>query len=116
MKNNNWAWVSGIVAVVGLPGSTAQAGGPVTRHGTGVLHYMTRNALVATEAGSNVVGWLRLQQNDQGHSSKQNLQLLVAGLETNAPYNLIAIVGDDTNAVPVASFTGDRRGHSHLSY
>jgi hypothetical protein len=115
MKNNNWLCLSGIVAVVGMLESTAQAGGPVTRHGTDVLHYMTRNALVSTEAGSNVVGWLRLQQNEQGHSSKQSLRLLVAGLETNAPYNLIAIVGDNTNAVPVASLTVDRRGRSHLS-
>jgi hypothetical protein len=116
MKNNNWLWVSGIVAVAELLVSTAQAGGPVTRHGTDVLHYMTRNTLVATDAGSNAVGWLRLQQNEQGHSSKQSLQLLVAGLETNAPYDLIAIVGDDTNAVSVASLTVDRRGRSRLAY
>src|SRR5688572_6492914 len=101
MKNNNnmWLFVFGIGAVVWAYGSTAQAGGPVTRRGTSVMHYMTRNALVATEAGSNVVGWLRLQHNEQGRSSKQSLRLHVAGLETNADYNLIAVVGDDTNAV-----------------
>jgi hypothetical protein len=96
--------------------STAQAGGPVTRRGTSVLHYMTRNALVATEADSNVVGWLRLQQNEQGRSSKQSLRLFVSGLETNAPYNLIAVVGDDTNAASVASVAADRHGRSRLSY
>ena len=118
MKNNmnKWLLVIGIGAVVWAFGSTAQAGGPVTRRGTSVMHYMTRNTLVATEAGSNVVGWLRLQHNEQGHSSKQSLRLHVAGLETNAGYNLIAVVGDDTNAVPVASFTANRRGRSQLSY
>ena len=118
MKNNNnkWLLVIGIGAVVWAFGSTAQAGGPVTRRGTSVMHYMTRNVLVATESGSNVVGWLRLQHNEQGHSSKQSLRLNVTGLEANASYNLIAAVGDDTNAVPVASFAANRRGRSELSY
>jgi hypothetical protein len=116
MKNNNWLFMSGIGAMVAMLVYTAQAGGPVTRRGTGVMHYMTQNTLVATEAGSNVVGWLRLQQNEQGHSSKQSLRLRVKGLETNAGYNLIAVVGDDTNAVPVASLTTDRHGRSQVSY
>jgi len=114
MKNNKWLLVIG--ALVGMLGSTAQADGPVTRRGTSVMHYMTRSALVATEAGSNVVGWLRLQHNEQGHAAKQSLRLLVAGLETNALYHLIVVVGDDTNAVPVTSLTADRSGRSHLSY
>jgi len=116
MTNNKWLVVSGIGAMVGMLVSTAQAGAPVTRRGASVMHYMTRNALVATEAGSNVIGWLRLQHNEQGHSSKQSLRLLVRGLETNALYNLIAVVGDDTNAVPVASLTANRYGRSHLFY
>ena len=94
MKNTQWLFVTGIVAALGTLVSTTQADGPVTRRGTSVMHYMTRNALVTTDAGSNVVGWLRLQHNEQGHSSKQSLQIHVNGLETNAPYNLIAIVGD----------------------
>jgi hypothetical protein len=118
MKNNNkqWLFVFGIGAAVWALGTTAQAAGPVTRRGTSVMHYMTQNTLVATEAGSNVVGLLRLQHNEQGHSSKQSLRLHVAGLETNATYNLIAVVGDDTNAVPVATFAANRHGRSHLSY
>jgi len=89
--------------MVGMLVSTAQARGPVTRPGTSVMHYMTRNALVATEAGSNVDGWLHLQHNEQGHSSKQSLRLLVTGLETNVLYNLIGVVRDDTNAVRVGT-------------
>jgi hypothetical protein len=77
---------------------------------------MTRNTLVTTDAGSNVVGSLRLQQNEQGHSSKQSFHLFVSGLKTNTSYNLIAIVGDDTNAAPVASFTANRNGRSHVFY
>jgi hypothetical protein len=116
MKNTQWLMVTGFVAVLGTLVFDTQAGGPVTRRGTSVMHYMTRNTLVTTDAGSNVVGWLRLQHNEQGHASKQSLQLYVKGLETNAPYKLIAVVGDDTNAVAVADITADRRGRDHLSY
>jgi hypothetical protein len=63
-----------------------------------------------------VVGWLRLQQNEQGHAAKQSLRLLVTGLETNAPYNLVAVVGDDTNTVVVAALTADRHGRGRVSY
>jgi len=117
MKNNKnmWLYAFGIGVVV-WTGSTAQADDPVTRRGTSVMHYMTQNTLVATEAGSNAVGRLRLQQNEQGHSSKQSLRLRVAGLEANDGYNLIAVVGDDTNAVHVVSLPTDRRGRNNLSY
>ena len=116
MKNKQWLFVSGIGAIIGVLGSTAEAGDAVTRRGTSVMHYMTRSALVATETGSNAVGWLRLQHNEQGHSSKQSLRLFAAGLETNALHNLIVVVEEDTNAVSVASLTTDRRGRCHVSY
>jgi hypothetical protein len=115
MKQINLLVVLGLSAMLGTLTFTAHAAGPVTRRGTSVLHYMTRNTLVTTN-GSNVVGSLRLQQNEQGHSSKQSLHLFVSGLETNAPYTLIAIIGDDTNAVPVATFTANRLGRSHVFY
>jgi hypothetical protein len=88
----------------------------VTRRGTSVLHYKTQNHLVATETGSNVSGGLRLQHNEQGHSSKQTLHLSVAGLEPNTSYNLIALVGDDTNAIPVGELTTDQRGRGRVTY
>ena len=94
--------------------SVVEAAQPVTRRGTSVMHYMTRNDLIG--ADSNVVGWVRLQHNEQGHSSKQSLQLFASGLETNAPYNLIAIVGDDTNAVPVDEVAVDSKGRAKLNY
>lgn len=116
MKNTQWLFVTGIVAALGILVSTAHADRPVARRGASVMHYMTRNTLVTTDAGSNAVGWIRLQHNEQGHSSKQSLQIHVNGLETNTPYKLIAIVGDDTNAAPVAGFMSDRNGRNRLSY
>src|SRR5688572_19764862 len=116
MKNIQWLIVIGIVAAVGTLVSTSRADGPVTRRGTSVMHYMTRNALVTNEAGSNVVGWVRLQHNEQGNSSKQSVQLFANGLETDAPYRLVAMVGDDTNAIPVEEFSADHEGRVRLKY
>jgi len=109
MKSLKWLFVVGIASsFAGALTAVAADGGPVTRRGTSVLHYMTRNELVATDAGSNVVGSLRLQFNEQGHSLKQSLQLRIAGLETNSSYELTAVVGDDTSAVPVSTLSMDR--------
>jgi len=115
MKKLEW------LLVIGMAGSSSLAvmagdGAPVTRRGTSVLHYMTRNDLVATEAGSNAVGWARLQYNEQGHALIQKLQLNIAGLETNSSYELTAVVGDDTNAVPVSTLTTSGTGRARISY
>jgi hypothetical protein len=84
---------------------------PATRNGSAVLHYQTRNTFTGTGAGS-----LRLQQNEQGNSSKQTFQLSLSGLTADTTYTLAAVVGDDTNAVPVASFTTDSNGGARIVY
>jgi len=112
-----WLLTIGIVTIgVGLFEAHAANGKPVTRKGTSVLHYSTQNDLVATEHGSNVVGSLRLQFKEQGHSSKQSLRLNASGLETNSACGLIAVIGDDTNAVRVADADTDRKGRLRVSY
>jgi hypothetical protein len=116
MKNTQWLIITGIVSALGTLVSTLQADSPVTRRGSSVMHYMTRNTLVASDAGLNVVGWVRLQHNEQGHSSKQSLQIHVNGLETNAAYKLIAIGGEETNAAPVADLMSDRKGRARVHY
>lgn len=80
------------------------------------MHYMTQSSLTSTEDGPNVVGRLRLQMNEQGGSSKQSLELNVEGLASTTAYNLIAVVGEDTNAVPVDELLSDRKGRLHLQY
>lgn len=115
MKNIRWlcfVWLAGTVALAAL----ASDGGPVTRRGTSVLHYMTRNSLLSTDAGSNVIGELRLQFNDQGHSQKQSLRLMAGGLEANTTYNLIAALGEDTNAVFVTNVQSDAKGRLRVDY
>src|SRR5262249_52882765 len=89
--------------------------GPVTRRGTSVLHYSTRNSLQSTD-GSNVMGELRLQCNEQGHSQKQSLRLVAGSLEVNTAYGLIAALGDETNAVLVSNVESDASGRRRLNY
>jgi hypothetical protein len=112
MKTATWIVLS---VAVGWAGETF-AESPVTRHGTSVLHYMARTDFSTTETGSNVVGALRLQFNEQGHSQKQSLTLVFAGLETNASYDLTAVVGDDTNVVVVSPLAADARGRLRVAY
>jgi len=112
-----WLLVIGIATFcAALPQVRAANGKPVTRRGTSVLHYTTQNDLAATENGSNVVGSLRLEYKEQGHSQKQSLRLYASGLETNSAYGLIAVIGDDTNAVPVADLNADGKGRLRVSY
>ena len=112
-----WLLTIGIVTTcAALTEATAATGKPVTRRGTSVLHYTTQNDLVATENGSNVVGSLRLEYKEQGHSQKQSLRLYASGLETNSAYGLIAVIGDDTNAVRVADLSTAGKGRLRLSY
>ncbi len=116
MKITNVLKYAGLVATLAVVTPNASAEKPLTRRGTSVLHYMTHSDLVSTEAGSNVVGRLRLQMNEQGRSSKQSVDLHVDGLASNAAYNVIAVVGDDTNTVPVDEVVADRKGRLRLNY
>lgn len=97
----------GIVASLA---ATAVAAPPATRNGSAVMHYQTRNSL------TGVSGSLRLQQNEQGNSSKQTFDLRVDGLNANTTYTLAAVVGDDTNSIAVADFTTDSNGDARVVY
>jgi hypothetical protein len=99
-----WGMVSTLVA-------SAVAASPSTRKGSSVLHYQTRNSITGSGTGS-----LRLQQNEQGNSSKQTFDLRVDGLTASTTYTLAAVVADDTNAVSVADFTTDANGSARIVY
>jgi hypothetical protein len=96
--------------------SELSAAQPVTRRGTSVMHYMTRNELKSTDGPDTVLGTVRLQSNEQGHSSKQMLDIRLAGLEADATYRLLAVMGDDTNAFVAGEFLTDSDGAARLSY
>lgn len=116
MKNKTLLMACGAVAVSTLLPAEIRADKPVTRRGTAVMHYMTRNDLHSTNDPSSVVGSVRLQANEQGHASKQTLDVRLQGLEPEAAFSLLAIMGDDTNAFIVTSFFASDAGRARLSY
>jgi hypothetical protein len=105
-----------VACVLGALTGTSPAASSATLRGTSILHYMTRNSLTTTEAGSNVTGSVKLQLNEQGRSSLQKFDLQAAGLQANTTYALLAAVGEDTNQVSVAEVTTDAKGRVKLSY
>jgi hypothetical protein len=89
---------------------------PVTRRGTSVSHYQTRNNLEGTVVGPTAAGTLRLQSNVQGKSAKESFRLRVTGLTATNTYQLLSITGEDTNSIPVGEFTTDRKGRATVSF
>lgn len=116
MKMNMWFTALGGALLMTVLGVDAPAAQPVTRRGTSVMHYMTRSELVSTNSSNVVVGTVRLQSNEQGHSAKQMLDIRLVRLETNAMFRLLAVMGDDTNAFVVGDFSTSRNGRARLSY
>jgi hypothetical protein len=90
--------------------------GSVTLQGSSVLHYMTRNNLAVTDAGSNIVAALRLQFNEEGNALVQKFDLTATNLLPSQPYSMFAVLGDDTNAVAVAAFNSDAAGRARVSF
>lgn len=116
MRNRTLMTVFGAVAMAAMLPVETHAEKPVTRRGTSVMHYMTRNELRTGGEPSEVVGTIRLQANEQGRSSKQMLDIRPGGLEAGTNYHLIAVMGDDTNAFLVGDFNTDDKGRAKLSF
>jgi len=115
---NTKFWLTTLTGVVltAVLSPDVRAEKPVTRKGTSVMHYMTRNELKAPDGSGPVLGTVRLQSNEQGHSSKEMLDIRLTGLETNSAFRLIAVMGDDTNAFVVGEFSADSDGRAKLSF
>lgn len=115
MKRSNFILSGALLAAIVLT-STADANPPLTRRGHAVSHYQTRNNLEATVVEPVAAGTLRLQSNVQGKSAKESFRLRVTGLTATNTYQLLAITGEDTNSVPVGTFTTDKNGKATVSY
>ena len=116
MKSKLWLTALSSVVLTAALTPEAPAAQPVTRRGTSVMHYMTRNELKAPDGSGPVLGTVRLQSNEQGHSAKEMLDIRLTGLESNSAFRLIAVMGDDTNAFVVGEFLTDSDGRAKLSF
>ncbi len=65
---------------------------------------------------TNAAGQVALAQNEQGKADHQSLNVSLRGLETNTTYQLLVVVGSDTNFTVVTNFDTDAGGRATLSY
>lgn len=91
------------------------------RHGTDILHLSLRTAMINVAATNgavetNATGTVCASQDQQGNADVQKLKISVQDLETNAVYELLALVDDQTNLISVTNFTADANGNADLSY
>ena len=87
--------------------------------GSLAMNYTTTTAMVSTNAlGFGVTEPTRraVTMNTQGNTSVQQLQITLAHLNPNTPYELVALVGDDTNGVSITNFVSSSKGSYNIVY
>lgn len=115
MKMRNILFVTATVALA----STAMLAKPPAfpkTSGTSILHFFVRKAMVNDGVMTNAVGSVDAKQNKQGKADNQRLDLKVAQLEPSTTYQLLALLGDDTNYTQIAPLTTDTNGNAAVRY
>ena len=106
-----------VTAVVALASTTMLARSPVIpRKGTSILHFFVRKAMVSEGLDTNVVGRVDVKRNRQGNADNQRLNITLTKLDTNVTYQLLAVLGDDTEYTPVTEFTAGPKGSATFRY
>jgi hypothetical protein len=106
--------LTGLVLAVAvmLPHHDAVAG----QGKTSTLHFTFKtdmsNTGVDPGAGGKIAGVLI----HNGYASNQQLKLLLANLDPNTAYQLVAFIGDETTPRSVATFTSDPNGAFAVTY
>jgi hypothetical protein len=83
--------------------------------GTDILHYDVSKSF-ASDGELAGKGSVKASLNEQGKADNQKLDVAVTGLNTNAPYQLVAVVSDDTNLVSLADFVTDSKGGASFHF
>ncbi len=99
--------------VVGLLAGPSMSPHP---HGTDILHLFSTTTMTNEGVLTNASGLVVLAQNEQGNADHQLVNVSLRGLDTNTTYQLLAVVGSDTNFTFVTNFDTDVGGNAGLSY
>src|SRR3954468_8254235 len=83
--------------------------------GTDIFHYDATQSFTDT-SDLPAKGTVKLSANEQGKADNQKLDVTVTGLNTNAPYQLVAAVNDDSNLVSLADFVTDSKGGATFQF
>lgn len=116
MKMNKRLVSSAVMGYVMALALTTQAEPPVKAHGTDILHFFVRKDMTDGGLESGAAGRIDAKQNQQGQANNERLEISLTGLATNAPYQLFAVLGSDTNWIPVVEFNADDNGVAALRY
>jgi hypothetical protein len=65
---------------------------------------------------SGAAGSVNAKQNQQGHANNERLDISISGLTSNTNYQLLAMLGDDTNLTQIADVATDANGAAALHY
>ena len=116
MKNLKHPVTIGIVLGITTSLLLIQSHAKAEAGGTSILHLAIRETMANTAVNTNAAGRVDAKQNKQGRSNVQRLDISASNLGPNAPYQLLALLGDDTNSTAVANFTSDADGQIDLRY
>jgi hypothetical protein len=103
-------------AILGVVSLAARPGAFPHKHGTDILHLYSTTIMTNEGVVTNACGQVMVAQNEQGKANNQRMDISLRGLETNTTYQLLAVVGSDTNFITVTNLDTDSRGRASLSY
>ena len=84
--------------------------------GTDILHITFKTDMTNPGVDQNARGNIAVDLNRQGNANNQRLTISLAKLNPRTAYQLVAFIGDETNATSIAEFTTDRKGAFTVAY
>jgi len=72
--------------------------------------------MVNTGVDSDAAGKITVSMKGSVKGNDEQLKISLTKLDPNATYELVAFIGDDTNAMNIAALTTDRKGAFNVSY
>src|ERR1051326_5687403 len=115
MKANKWivgVIVLSLITLYGQHYAVAKKGG--NGNGTSILHLTMDVTMTGTGVDPDATGSVQADHKKQGGSDHQDLDISLANLDPNTPYDLMVVVGDNTNLV--TQFTTDANGSAGFNY
>lgn len=115
MKANKWivgVIVLSLITLYGQHYAIAKKGG--NGNGTSILHLTVDVTMTGTGVDPDAAGSAQADHKKQGNSNQQDLDISLANLNPNTTYDLMVVVGDNTNLV--TQFTTDAGGAAVFNY
>jgi len=99
------------VAVIFSPHDTVAA-----PSGTGFVQFISETDMTNTGVNPDASGKINVTASQGNDNNHQQLNISLANLDPNTTYQLIAFIGDDTNAMSIGELTTDQNGTYTVSY